>query len=354
MNRVIKEENVMFKSFLDQVATGQDLSRTSAEQAMQMIMSGQASEAQMGAFLTALRMKGETSAEIAGFAAVMRSHAERIDCKKRQLIDTCGTGGDKKGTFNVSTTTAFVLAGGGISVAKHGNRGVSSSCGSADVLTALGVRIDLPPQTVAKAIEEIDIGFLFAPCFHQAMKYAAQTRKDLGFRTVFNLLGPLTNPARATCQVIGVYDPALARKVAEALLELGTQRAMVVSSLDGMDEISTAASTQVVEITQGEIRTYLIDPVEYSFEPCSTNDYRGSDAAENATIIRKILQGQQGPKRDIVLMNAAAGFVVADRAVSLQEGIQMAAASIDSGAALAKLDALRDFSSKGEEESLLS
>lgn len=342
----------MFKAILARVVDGENLSRAEAEQAMDTIMSGQASEAQIGAFLTALRMKGETSTEIAGFAAVMRKNAADIHCDSAQIVDTCGTGGDHKGTFNVSTTVAFILAGAGLTVAKHGNRGVSSKCGSADVLAALGVNIDLPPQTVAKIINKINIGFLFAPFFHQAMKYAAKPRKELGFRTVFNLLGPITNPARANCQIVGVYDQKLTYKIAQALVELGASRAMVVSSDDGMDEISTIAPTRVVEVVSGQLRDYIIDPRDYGFAAAREADFQGGDAEENANIVRSILEGQQGPKRDLVLINAAAALMTADKVTSLQDGLLMAAESIDTGAALAKLEALRELSNKREEELL--
>lgn len=342
----------MLKELLARVVTYEDLTRSEAQKAMEIIMSGQASEAQIGAFLTALRMKGETSTEIAGFATVMRNNAAAIQCDSPLVVDTCGTGGDHKGTFNVSTTVAFVLAGAGLTVAKHGNRGVSSSCGSADVLAALGVNIDLQPQAVAKIISKINIGFLFAPFFHQAMKYAAKPRKELGFRTVFNLLGPLTNPARATCQVIGVYDQTLTRKIAEALLELGIQRAMVVSSDDGMDEISTLTHTKVAEVVNGKLREYIINPAEYGFAPCDEAAFKGGDVSTNAKIIQRILEGEKGPKRDIVLINAAAALITAGKATSWQRGICLAAESIDTGAALAKLEALREFSNKSEEELL--
>lgn len=333
----------MFKDILARVVDGHCLVRQEAKQAMEMIMTGQVGPAQLGAFLTALRMRGETGSEIAGFAEVMRSHALCIPRGGRQIVDTCGTGGDRKGTFNVSTTVAFVLAGAGLTVAKHGNRGVSSSCGSADVLEALGVNITLSAEDAARALEEINLTFLFAPCFHQAMKHAAPTRKELGYRTVFNLLGPLSNPAQATCQVIGVYDPDLVGKMAEALVELGMHRAMVVSSLDGMDEISTLAPTQVAEVTRGKIINYQINPADYGFIRHPEEDYQGGLPTENAGILRGILQGERGPKRDIVLLNAAAGLVVADKAVSFEEGISMAAQSIDSGAALGKLEALCNF-----------
>ncbi|BBB92709.1 MAG TPA: anthranilate phosphoribosyltransferase [Methylomusa anaerophila] len=334
----------MLKEYLSEVISGSNLSREQAGQAMEIIMSGQASESQIGAFLTALRMKGETSAEVAGFATAMRNCAVKINCNSEPLLDTCGTGGDRSGTFNVSTTVAFVAAGAGLSVAKHGNRGVSSSCGSADVLSALGIKIDLPPQIVAQAINSIQIGFLFAPNFHQAMKYAAKPRKELGFRTVFNLLGPLTNPASANRQLIGVYERSLTLKVAEALAELGIKRAMVVYGLDGLDEISIGAPTQVSEVNNGQIRSYLIDPAQYGFFEGDKKDLQGGAPAENAEIILKILNGQPGPKRDVVLLNAAAAFVAADMADGIEEGIQIAARSIDSGAAREKLEALKRFS----------
>jgi anthranilate phosphoribosyltransferase len=335
----------MFKNFLGRVVTGEDLSRAEAQQAMLTIMSGQASTAQIGAFLAALRMKGETSTEIAGFAETMRNQAEPLDCSG-DLLDTCGTGGDQAGTFNVSTTAAFVLAGAGVKVAKHGNRGVSSSCGSADVLTALGVAVDLAPAVVAQAIREVHMGFLYAPTFHKAMKYAAGPRKELGFRTVFNLLGPLTNPAQANRQILGVYDKGLTQKTAEALAALGVKRAMVVHSHDGLDEISTQAPTQVAEVNRGAITNYVIDPADYGFTVGGKDVYQGGTPEENAQISLAILQGQSGFKRDIVLLNAAAGLVVADKAESLADGLILAAHSIDSGAALGKLEELKAFSQR--------
>lgn len=343
----------MLKDYLGQVVAGQNLSRSEAKEAMNVIMSGQANESQIGAFLTALRMKGETSAEVTGFAETMRMHATGIQCSAQILIDTCGTGGDRKGTFNVSTTAAFVLAGAGLTVAKHGNRGVSSSCGSADVLTELGIDVDLPAEAVAKAIDKLNIGFLYAPLFHTAMKYAAKPRKELGFRTVFNILGPLTNPANANCQLMGVYDKALTRKVAEALAGLGIERAMVVHSLDGMDEISTAAPTEVAEVVGGTIKCYTINPGDYGFTAGGTNDYLGGSPAENAAIVLKVLKGEPGAKRDIVVINAAAAFVVGGLAEDLNEGIRLAADCIDSGAALAKLEELRRFTNEFREGKLL-
>jgi anthranilate phosphoribosyltransferase len=344
----------MLKDFIAQVIVGQDLSQSEAQQAMQVIMSGQAGDVQISALLTALRIKGETSTEITGFAQTMRDYAVKINCNEQHLIDTCGTGGDKKGTFNVSTTVAFVVAGAGLTVAKHGNSGVSSSCGSADVLRALGISISLPPEVVATMIKDINIGFMYAPSFHTAMKYAAKSRKELGFRTIFNLLGPLTNPANAHCQLIGVYDPALTQKIGEALQGLGVQRAMVVHSFDGMDEISTMAPTQVTEVKGDELRSYVINPLEYGFSGGTAEEYIGGTIEENAVIIQEILKGQLGAKRDIVLMNAAAALLVADKVATLAEGLVLAAQSIDSGAALGKLEALRRASNSYEEGLLLS
>lgn len=344
----------MLKEYLHQVISGQHLTCQQAGEAMDIIMSGQASEAQIGSFLTALKLKGETSSEIAGFAQTMRHHAEPVACKQNRLIDTCGTGGDSKGTFNVSTTVAFVLAGAGLAVAKHGNRSVSSSCGSADVLAALGVNVELAPETAAAAIDEIDVGFLFAPTFHKAMRYAAKPRKELGFRTVFNILGPLSNPAKANYQLIGVYDQNLTEKVAGALLGLGVERAMVVHSDDGMDEISTAATTQVTEVRNGQIYSYRINPRDYGLANAVTSDYRGGTIQDNAGIVLKILQGEPGPKRDIVLLNAAAALYVAGLAGNIPQGLLLAAESIDSGKAFSKLVALKHFSNRLKEDALLS
>lgn len=344
----------MLKEFLAQVVAGEHLSREGAQQSMDIIMSGQGSEAQIGAFITALRIKGETIDEIAGFAETMRSHSLKVECSCKEMIDTCGTGGDKTGTFNVSTAVAFVLAGAGIMVAKHGNHGLSSSCGSADVLKGLGVSLDLSPQGVAQSIETTKVGFLYAPAFHKAMKYAAKPRKELGFRTVFNMLGPLTNPAGASYQLIGVYERSLTHKLAEALAMLGVKRAMVVHGLDGLDEISTTAPTQVTEVVGQETRTYMIDPTVYGFSNGSLEAYRGGNPEENAAIILNIFQGKlKGPKREIVLLNAGAAFVVAGKAQNIEEGLIMAANSIDSGAALAKLEELKSFSQGYKEEGLV-
>jgi anthranilate phosphoribosyltransferase len=345
----------MLKEFLTQVVAGENLSHKDAKESMDLIMSGHGSEAQIGAFITALRIKGETIDEIAGFAQTMRNHSLKVECSSKEMIDTCGTGGDKTGTFNVSTAVAFVLAGAGVIVAKHGNHGISSSCGSADVLSSLGVSLGLSAQGICQSIETTKIGFLYAPAFHKAMKYAAKPRKELGFRTVFNMLGPLTNPAGASYQLIGVYERSLTQKLAEALAMLGVGRAMVVHGLDGLDEISTTAPTQVTEVIDQETRTYVIDPTAYGFSSGTLEDYRGGTPEENTKIILDIFHGKTtGPKRDIVLMNAGAALVVAGKAESIKEGVNIAAKSIDNGAALAKLEELRRFSQEYKEGLVLS
>ena len=334
----------MLKAALSQVIGGENLSRQEAHESMQAIMSGASGDAQIGGLLTALRIKGETSEEIAGFAESMRSHTVKVTCSRTDLLDTCGTGGDCKGTFNISTTVAFVVAGAGASVAKHGNHGVSSSCGSADVLKALGIRIDLPAQNVASVIEDAQIGFLYAPTFHPAMKYAGKPRRELGFRTVFNVLGPLTNPLAAERQLLGVYDRSLTHKLAEVLLQLKTRRAMVVHGLDGLDEISTTAPTQVSEVVDGQIRSYMIDPADYGIPAAGLQAISGGTPEENADIIQSILHGKRGARRDLVMLNAAAALVVAGKAENIKEGLKLSAESIDSGAAHAKLDRMRELS----------
>ena len=334
----------MLKNALNQVIAGENLSLQEARESMQTIMSGEASESQIGALLTALRMKGETCEEIAGFAETMRHHTVKVNCRETNLLDTCGTGGDKKGTFNISTAVAFVVAGAGVSVAKHGNHGVSSTSGSADVLKALGVKIDLAPQAIADVINEAQIGFLYAPVFHPAMKYAGKPRRELGFRTVFNVLGPLTNPLSAERQLLGVYDSSLTHKLAEALLQLKVHRAMVVHGLDGLDEISTTAPTQISEVVDGKILSYVLDATDYGIATVDISEISGGSPEDNAVIITGILQGRQGARRDLVLLNAAAALVVAEKAETIREGLLLASKSIDSGAALSKLDHLRRLS----------
>lgn len=328
------------------VIENKHLTRDKAEQVMDAIMSGEATPAQIASLITALRMKGETVDEISGFAKVMRDKASRIKPNVVQIVDTCGTGGDQLHTFNISTTVAFVVAGAGIPVAKHGNRSVSSKSGSADVLEALGVRIDMAPEQVEKCIEEAGIGFMFAPTFHGAMKHAIGPRREIGIRTVFNILGPLTNPAGATAQVIGVYDPDLTEVMAEVLGNLGVKHALVVHGHDGLDEISNTGESKISELKDGKVKTYALAPEQCGVERATIGDLKGGTAEENAAITLDILKGAGGPKRDIVLMNAAAALIASDKAASFEEGMKLAAESIDSGNAFAKLQSLRDFGAK--------
>lgn len=333
----------MLKVYLNQVIEGKNLSKDQAAEAMNVIMKGEASEAQIGSFLTALKIKGEISEEIAGFAQTLLEHADTVKHDK-PVICNCGTGGDTKNTFNISTAVAFVLAGAGVAVAKHGNRSVSSACGSADVLVALGVNVDLPASRVSQEINEIGIGFLFAPALNKAMRFVAKPRKELGFRTVFNLLGPIINPAHLDYQLVGVYDGSLTEKVADVLKSVGVKRAMVIHSEDGMDEISTHAKTKVSELHNGMVANYEIDPLKYGFKNGTVEDYRGGQPKENAEILLNVLKGSKSAKRDIVLLNAAAGFYIAGRIDSIEAGIELAKQTIDSGAALKKLNALVEVS----------
>jgi anthranilate phosphoribosyltransferase len=327
------------KELIAKVVEGMDLTREEAEAAMKKIMTGSATEAQIGAFLTALRMKGETMDEIAACAGVMRDFAERINPRVRgKLVDTCGTGGDKVKTFNISTIAAFVAAGAGVPIAKHGNRSVTSKAGSADLLEALGVKIDCQPDVVKRCIEKAGIGFMFAPVFHKAMKYAIKPRKEIGIRTVFNVLGPLTNPANAHAQLLGVFDASLTPKIAGALRNLGVERALVVHGLDGLDEISTLGGTQISELLDGEIRTYRIKPEEFGLRRASITDLAGGDADYNAKLTISLLKnGENGPKMDVVKLNAGAAIYVGGKADSIMEGMKLAEESIDSGKAYLKL-----------------
>ncbi|MDD1657206.1 MAG: anthranilate phosphoribosyltransferase [Methanomicrobiales archaeon] len=325
---------------LQQLVEGRDLTPDDAHRMMGMIMDGQVTPAQTGALLTALRMKGETSAEIAAMAQAMRERALVIAPRfTTPSLDTCGTGGDQSGTFNISTTAAFVAAGAGIPVVKHGNRSVSSRCGSADLLEAAGVGLAVPPPLLAEICERIGICFLYAPAHHPAMKHVLGPRREIGIRTVFNLLGPLSNPAHATVQLTGVYDRGLTGKVADVLRLLGTRRAMVVHG-DGLDEITTTGETDVAELSGGVIRHYRIHPSTFGIPVAARSDLAGGDATANARLLREILGGERGPLRDIVLLNAAAAIHLAGSSRDLREGLQVAAASVDTGAALAKLDRL--------------
>lgn len=328
----------MLSNILIKLINQENLSLEETENVFNALMSGELTPVQISAFLTALASKGETIEEIAGAAKTMRSKSNQIKPKDSKLIDTCGTGGDKSGTFNISTTVGFVLAGGGLFVAKHGNRSVTSKAGSSDVLEALGIKIDLEPQQVEKCIDTIGIGFMFAPRFHPAMKYAMPIRQELKIKTIFNLLGPLTNPANAHFQLLGVASPNLTEKFAGVLKELGLKKALVVHG-DGLDEITLTGSTRISELDKGEIRTYEIQPEDFGFAKCSLEELKGGDAKENAEILRQILQGElKGAKREIVLLNAGAGFYAGNVVDSIFEGVKMAEEVIDSGKALGKLE----------------
>ncbi len=316
------------------------LSSEEAEAVMQEIMLGEATPSQISAFLTALRMKGETPEEIAGCARAMRAHASKVVTSQSPVMDTCGTGGDGISTFNISTVVAFVIAGAGVAVAKHGNRSVSSRCGSADVLETLGVRIDLGPEEIGRCLDEIGIGFLFAPRLHPAMKHALPSRREIGIRTIFNVLGPLTNPASASVQLLGVYDPELTETMAQVLSLLGSYRVLVVYGADGLDELSTTGINKLTQLYNGQITTYRLDPQQLGLPLAELAQLRGGLPEENASIVRALLQGEKGTKRDIVLLNAAAGLLAAERAADFQEGLTIAAESIDSGRALNKLEQL--------------
>jgi anthranilate phosphoribosyltransferase len=332
----------------------ESLSREEAHAVMTEILTGQCSDAQIAALLVALHMKGETVEEIVGFAEAIRAAATPLELHAGSvldasgtgpdaLVDTCGTGGDASGTFNISTATAFVVAGAGVRVAKHGNRSVTSKCGSADVMEALGVNINLAPAQLVACLQQVGIAFLFAPAMHSAMKHVQTARRELRLRTVFNLLGPLTNPARATRQVVGVYSADLVEKLAEALSMLGLHRALVVHGSDGLDEITITGPTRVGEVREGQVRTYEITPEEFSLQRARLEDIAGGDAAHNATLIREVLAGGKSARRDVVLLNAAATLVAAGQADHLRDAVPLAANAIDSGAALTKLEALIAF-----------
>jgi len=342
----------MLRRFIAKIVEGDDLTEGEAYQAMGTLMGGEATTAQIGAFLTGLRMKGETVEEITGFARSMREKSVRIQRKNNGegnggwVADTCGTGGDGRGTFNISTAVAIVAAGGGLTVAKHGNRSVSSRCGSADVLEALGVNIALSPDRVQACLEEIGLAFLFAPLFHPAMKHALTPRREIAIRTVFNLLGPLTNPAGANAQVLGLYGADLLKPITEVLKNLGCQGALVVHGEDRCDEISITGRTFVSHLAKGEISSYEIQPEDFRLKKRTLQEIQGATAPDNAKIIRDILQGASGPRRDVVLLNGAAIFVAAERVSNLREGIEMARDSIDSGRAMKKLNELIRFSNR--------
>ena len=334
----------MIQEAIKDLIAGADLGRARTRAAMDQIMSGQATDAQIGAFLVALRIKGETVDEIAGCAEVMREKATPIATTRPDLIDTCGTGGDDSGTFNISTAVAFVACGAGLAVAKHGNRSISSHCGSADVLTALGVNVEASPEKVGECIDEVGIGFLFAVALHGAMKHAIGPRRELATRTVFNVLGPLTNPAGAKRQLIGVYDGALTEALAGVLGQLGSERALVVHGSDGLDEITLTGPTQVSELRDGRVSTRQIDPRDFGLQLAPAEALQGGDAAYNARILREVLDGREGPRRDVVLINAAAAIAVGGRAEDTTAGLELARASIDSGRARQALERLVEVS----------
>jgi anthranilate phosphoribosyltransferase len=331
----------MLRAAIMKAVDGKDLTEEEAAGVMKEIMSGNATQAQVGALLTALRIKGETGEEILGFARVMRDMATPVPHKSVELVDVVGTGGDHAGTFNISTTSAFVVAGAGGRVAKHGNRAVTSKSGAADVLVALGVKIDISPEAVGRCIDEVGIGFLFANSLHLSMKHAAGPRKEIGIRTVFNLLGPLTNPAGASCQLVGVFDADYAEKLAWVLGKLGSRKAKVAAGLDGLDEITLADETRIAEYAGGKVRSITISPEDFGLKRCQPSELLGGSPEENAAITLEILAGQKGPHRDIVLLNAGATLEAAGLAGSIADGMALAAKSIDTGAAQAKLASMK-------------
>lgn len=343
----------MIKAAIGKVVQQQDLAEAEMIEVMNQIMGGEATPAQVGAFITALRMKGETIDEITGAARVMRGHAtpvrvgkaldldrEEINLDRETILDTCGTGGSGTKSFNISTTVAFVVSACGVKVAKHGNRSISSACGSADVLESLGVNLNVTPQQVESCIEEIGVGFLFAPALHGAMKHAIGPRREIGIRTIFNILGPLTNPAGADRQVLGVYDEKLVDVLARVLVRLGCRRGFVVHGLDGMDEVTLTGPTRIGEIRDGTVGLSTIEPEDFGLRRCSLADLQGGDAAANAAIVRAVLAGSRGPKRDVVLLNAAYALVAAGLAKEVETGLEQARRAIDDGLALAQLEGL--------------
>lgn len=334
------------KQAIGKIIEGANLKEDEMADAMNQIMTGNATDAQIGSFLTALRIKGETVEEITGAARVMREKAVRIDPGDGKVVDTCGTGGDKLGTFNISTTSAFVVAGAGLKVAKHGNRAVSSKCGSADVLLALGVNLEADAKRVEACLQEVGIGFLFAPLMHGTMKHAIGPRKELGIRTIFNVLGPLTNPAGAKSQVIGVYDEALVTPIANVLARLGSENVFVVHGSDGLDEITNTGLTHVAWMKNGGVKTFTIEPEDFGIKACGSDEIKGGDASMNAKITIAVLAGEKGPMRDVTLLNASAAICAGGLAKSIKEAIPIAEESIDSGKAKEKLDKMVEFLKK--------
>jgi anthranilate phosphoribosyltransferase len=333
----------MIREAIGILVSGQSLTMEQAAQVMDEIMSGEATPAQLSSFVTALRLKGETVEEIAGLASVMRAKAIPV-AVSGPVVDTCGTGGDGSLTFNISTAAAFVVAGAGLKVAKHGNRAMSSGCGSIDVLEELGAKIDLNAEQVQECLEKVGIGFMFAPIFHPAMKYAAGPRREIGIRTVFNIVGPLTNPAGAKAQIIGVPESSVLEKVARALHLLGCEHAFVVHGEDGLDEISTCQKTMISELKGDAVETYFITPEEIGLPRASLESLKGGSAQENARILYEVLAGAQGPCRDVVLLNAAAALIAGDKAQTWEEGLELARQAIDNGQSLQKLQGVIELS----------
>jgi len=330
----------MIKIAIDKIVRGEDLTELETERVMTEIMEGETQPSQIAAFITALRMKGETVPEITGAAVVMRRKAVPVHTKQKDLVDTCGTGGDGSQTFNISTISALVAAGAGVAVAKHGNRSVSSRCGSADLFQELGVNIEAPVETVEKCLDEIGIGFLYAPLMHKAMKYAIGPRREIGIRTIFNILGPLTNPAGAGAQVLGVYEPELTGILAQVLGNLGCREAWVVHGNDGLDEITTTGPTKVGRWYNNQLEQFEIKPEELGIKRAKDKDLKGGDTEQNVSIAHRVLAGDKGPQRDIVVLNAAAAIVCGQKAKDISEGIKQAEVAIDSGKAMEKLDKL--------------
>ena len=334
----------MIQGAIATLLEGRDLTREDACESMRTIMRGEATQAQIAGFLVALRAKGETADEIAGCAEAMREHVLRVNPKRDDLVDIVGTGGDGANTYNISTAAALVAAGAGAAIAKHGNRAASSASGSADVLEALGFELERAPERIERSIDELGFGFLFAQAHHPAMKHAAPVRRELATRTVFNVLGPLTNPAGARALMLGVYSPELARTLAEALVQLGAERAYVVHGANGIDELSPCGPNLVCEVDKGRVREYELDPLDLGVERCDAGELRGGDPASNAAALRDVLSGADGGHRSAVVLNAAGGIAAAGHAANLQEGVALARAAIDSGAAAARLDELVEFS----------
>ena len=333
----------MIKDLIQQLISKKDLSQVQMQQVMQEILTGTVETADIIAFLTSLNDKGESVQELTAAVKVMLKYVQPIIVDKPNILDTCGTGGDKKGTFNISTICAFVASGAGVTVAKHGNRSVSSKCGSADILEALGVNINLDKDKIKKCLEEIGVAFLFAPNLHPAMRFVMPARKQIGQRTMFNILGPLINPARATNQLIGVYAKQWVKPLAEVLRNLGSKHILVVHGADGLDEVSTTDKTFVAEIVDGQLKEYEITPEEFGFKRAKPDDLLGGSIMENVKIAQDLLMGKKGAARDIVLLNAGCAIYVADKAKTIAEGIKLAEKSIDSGAALKKLELLKEY-----------